>query len=100
MARYFLVEVDFLKTAIYEKTETLKRVDWACRVNGERFEYMLVNVSAGIPKRWFERGTVELQYHAKNAANGGFVAWDKRASRVYTPTKKTREIMAKMDKLL
>jgi len=100
MERHFLVLVDWKSTRVVEKFEAQKRVDWACRTDGVKINYAIECDCVGKPPRWFERGTVELQYHVKNISQSGIVYWDKRNKRPYTMTKKAKAIMAKMEKLL
>lgn len=100
MIKYFVVSVDHMMTTVEEQTTPLKRVDYKCRTDGIALEYMIVKTPKGQVKNWFERGVTQLQQHAKNFSKSGVVLWDKRASRVYKPSKKMTEIMAKMEKLL
>jgi len=100
MARYFLVKVDYFKTTVEEVFKPLKRYDWRGAIDGVNVEYQVINDTAGSPRNWFERGTVELQYHAKSISQTGFVAWQTMPKAPRKETKKMAQIKAKMEKLL
>lgn len=100
MTRYFEVSVNHYSVSIEEKFVPLKRYDWSCSIDGIACEYAVVKVPKGIVKNWFERGTFNIQYHAKNLSKTGFVAWRKRSPKPRQTSKKEAVIKAKMEKLL
>lgn len=100
MARYFLVKVDYFKTTVEEVFKPLKRYDWRGAIDGVNVEYQVINDTDGRPRNWFERGTVELQYHARNISQTGFVAWQTRSKTPRRQSKKEAAIKAKMGRLL
>lgn len=100
MARYFKVYVDFKSTIIQEVFTPLKRYDWAGAIDGVSVQYEVVKDAVGTPPNWFERGTTELQYHARNLSQTGFVAWQTRSKKPRQTSKKQKAIQAKMKELL
>lgn len=100
MARYFIVDVDHYSVMVTEVFEAPKKQDWVCRVNGESVIYHVKKATKSNIKNWFERGTLELQYHAKTLYPFGFVLWDKRNKNPKQPKKSEKAIREKMEKLL
>ena len=100
MPRYFEVSVDHFSVTITELWGEPKKVDWIARINGEKVLYHVKKATKSNIARWFERGTIELQYHAKNLYPFGFVLWDKRNKNPKQPKKNELAIRAKMEKLL
>lgn len=100
MIRNFEVTVYHHMVTVVEVEYSLKRIDWSLRTDGETWQYMVQKHTKSPIRNYFERATVEIQYHAKNTSKTGFILWDKRAKRQYNQSKKRREIVAKMEKLL
>jgi len=100
MARYFKVLVNQFSSEVHEVFVPLKRYDWRGAVDGVSVEYVIEKDSVVAPKRWFERGTIEVQYHAKNMSKTGFVAWQTMSKAPRRQSKKMAQIKAKMEKLL
>src|SRR5688572_5305918 len=100
MARYFNVTVGHNSTITEEIFVAHKSVDWQCRVNGEVFQYRIIKGVMGSLRNWFERGTTEVQYHAKNEARGGFILWDKRLKNPAKLSASKKAIQEKMRTLL
>jgi len=100
MARYFVVKVDYFSARVEEQFNPLKRYDWAGAIDGVSVQYRIEKDCAGTPKAWFERGTMEVQCHARNISQTGFVAWQTRSKAPRSQSKKKKAIQAKMDKLL
>jgi len=100
MARYFVVKVNYFSATVEEVFKPLKRYDWRGAIDGVTVEYQVVNDTEGKPRNWFERGTIELQYHAKNISQTGFVAWQTMSKKPRKDSAKMKQIKAKMEKLL
>jgi hypothetical protein len=98
--RYFIVTVDYFSASVEEVFKPLSRYDWRCAIDGITVEYQIVNGTSGKPRSWFERGTIEVEYHAKNMSKTGFVAWQTRSKAPRRLNKKKAQIQAKMEKLL
>jgi len=100
MARFFVVSVNHYSVTISEVFTPLKRYDWRGSIDGVTVEYNVVKEPKGIVKRWFERGTSEIMYHARNLSKTGFVAWQANGKKPRQTSKKEAAIKAKMEKLL
>ena len=100
MARYFEVSVNHYSVTIKEVFVQPKRYDWRGSIDGVTVEYNVVKVPKGIVKNWFERGTVEIQYHARNLSQTGFVAWQANGKKPRQTSKKEALIRAKMKEML
>jgi len=98
--RYFVVSVNHFSVSVTEVQEMKKQSSWVCRVNGETFVYRIEKAIKGHLKNWFERGTFEVQYHAKTEAHGGFILWDKRNQNPPQLSKNKKAAQEKMGKLL
>lgn len=98
--KYFIVSVSHYSTKVEEQQESLKKYEWIAVVDGIQCFYDIRKGNKGIVKNWFERGTVEAQYHAKNLSQTGFVLWSKRSPKPRQTSKKESVIKAKMEKLL
>lgn len=98
--RYFIVYVDFYSSRVEEVFKPLKSYDWAGAIDGVSVQYKIIKDTTGTPRNWFERGTVELQYHAKSISQTGFVAWQTMSRSPRRENKKMAQIKAKMEKLL
>lgn len=98
--RYFNVSVNHYSVTIEEVFQAPKRYDWLAAVDGVSCYYNVIKTPKGIVKNWFERGTHEIQYHAKNLSKTGFVAWQKRSPKPRQTNKKEQAIKSRMEKLL
>lgn len=98
--RYFIVSVSHYSTKVEEQQTPLKKYEWGAVVDGVQCFYDIRKENKGIVKNWFERGTVEVKYHAKNLSQTGFVLWSKRSPKPRQTSKKEAVIKAKMEKLL
>jgi len=98
--RYFKVFVDFHSARVEEVFTPLKSYDWRGAIDGVGVQYKVIKDTQGNPRNWFERGTLELQYHARSISQTGFVAWQTMSKKERKETKKAAQIKAKMDKLL
>jgi len=100
MARNFVVKVNHKSSFVSEVVENLRRIDWIAVIDGITVNYAIEKDCVGSPHNWFERGTTELQYHAKNISQTGVVLWQKRPKRQHNATKKQKAVQEKMKKLL
>jgi len=98
--RYFIVSVDHFSAIVREVEKDNNQSSWVCRVNGETFSYRIEKASKSHIKNWYERGTFEVQYHAKSESKGGFVLWDKALKNPAQLTKSKKAAQEKMRKLL
>lgn len=100
MARFFVVKVNHYSVTISEVFTPLSRYDWRGAIDGVTVEYNVVKEPKGIVHNWFERATVEIQYHARNISQTGFVAWQSNGKKPRQTGKKQKLIRSKMEKLL
>jgi len=98
--RYFVVSVNHYSVTISEVFTPLKRYDWRGAIDGVTVEYSVIKEPKGLVKNWFERGTSEIMYHARNLSQTGFVAWQANGKKPRQTSKKEAVIKAKMEKLL
>lgn len=98
--RYFEVSVSHKIVKIEEVFIKPKRYDWLAVVDGVTVQYRVIKVPKGVLRNWFERGTIELEYHARNLSQTGFVYWQKRSPKPRQTSKKEALIKSKMEKLL
>jgi len=98
--RYFKVYVDFYSSRVEEVFKPLPRYDWRGAIDGVSVQYQVIKDTTGTPRSWFERGTIELQYHAKSISQTGFVAWQTMSRTPRKQSKKEAQIKAKMEKLI
>lgn len=100
MMRYFNVVVSHYNVEISEVFSPLKKYEWSCTIDGEQCLYDIVKSTKSNIRNWFERGTTEVQYHAKNISQTGFVLWSKRSPRPRQLSKAKKAAIEKMGKLL
>jgi len=98
--RYFEVSVNHYSVTITEVFRPLRRYDWRGAIDGVTVEYCVSKEPKGIVKNWFERGTAEIQYHARNISQTGFVAWQANGRKPRQTSKKEKLIQSKMKELL
>lgn len=98
--RYFKVVVGHYDVKVSEEFTPLKKYEWSCVVDGEQCFYDVVKATKSHIVNWFERGTTEVQYHAKNISQTGFVLWSKRSPRPRQLSKAKKAAIEKMGKLL
>lgn len=98
--RFFNVSVNHYSVTITEVFTQPKRYDWRGAIDGVTVEYNVIKEPKGIVKNWFERGTAEVQYHARNLSQTGFVAWQTNGKKPRQTSKKEAAIRAKMKELL
>jgi len=98
--RYFHVGVNHYAVTITEVFTAPKRYDWIAVIDGVQVQYTVEKLPKGIVKAWFERGITEVQCHAKNLSQTGFVLWSKRSPKPRQTSKKEAVVRAKMEKLL
>jgi hypothetical protein len=98
--RYFRVTVNHFAATVSEEFAPLKSYDWAGAIDGVSVQYKIEKECKGNVKNWFERGTAETQYHARNISKTGFVAWQTMSKAPRRQNKKEAQIKAKMKELL
>lgn len=97
--RFFTITVFAYHTEIKEKENTGIR-HWTCVIDGETIHYRIEKGVKSQIHNWFERGTIEAQYHAQNLTRTGMVLWQRRPKTTANTSAKKKAIQAKMEKLL
>ena len=97
--RYFLIRVDHAMTYV-DEAKKLKAHHWTCVVDGETVHYQIIKNTKSNIKGWYERGTIEAQYHARNLSRTGVVLWQHMPKNPPQKSKKKAAIEAKMRRLL
>lgn len=98
--RYFNVVVSHYSVEISEVFSPLRKYEWSCVIDGEQCFYDIVKSTKSSIRNWFERGTTEVQYHAKNLSRTGLVLWSKSSPRPRQLSKAKKEAIKRMEKLL